>query len=293
MKGFLKPKLILPLVTVVMIAAAVLIPLSGNVIYSRAAGNVYYVSPTGSDSNPGTQSAPFAAIAHAASVATAGTTVHVASGTYNASSTITINPSGTATAPITFVSDVAHAAKIASSDPSVVVDIEGSYIIFQGFDMTDTSATTYAGVRIAGSYNKVVGNYIHDIGTANPTCPDGEGGIYDAYQQNGHDNDQIGNLIARIGPAGCNYIHGIYHANQGGHIVNNIIYGAASAGIQCWHACTRVTIANNTIFDNGGGGGNGDGIIYGAGDAPGGVVCDNMIVTNNIAYNNGRYGVRE
>ncbi len=258
-----------------------------------ASGSVsYYVSPSGNDSNPGTQSQPFATISKAARVATPGTTVHLAPGTYNSSSTIAIYPSGTSTSPITFISDVSYAAKIVSNDLSLVVDLEGSYIIFQGFDITDTSSTTYAGVRIAGSYNRVIGNYIHDIGTTNPSCPVGDGGIYDAYQQGGHDNDQIGNIIARIGPSGCTYIHGIYHANQGGHIVNNIIYGVSGYGIHCWHACTGVTIANNTIFNNGAGG-HGDGIIYGAGDAPGGVVCDNMVVTNNIVYNNGRYGIRE
>src|SRR5438093_879278 len=36
MKGFLKPKLILPLVTVVLLAAAILVPLAGKAIHSHA-----------------------------------------------------------------------------------------------------------------------------------------------------------------------------------------------------------------------------------------------------------------
>jgi hypothetical protein len=71
MKSFLKSKLILSLVTVVMIATAVLILLlSGKAIHSRAAGTDLYVNATtGSDSNYGSQSAPFATITHAGSVA--------------------------------------------------------------------------------------------------------------------------------------------------------------------------------------------------------------------------------
>ncbi len=38
MKGFLKPKLILPLVTVVLLASAILVPLAGNAIHSHAQG---------------------------------------------------------------------------------------------------------------------------------------------------------------------------------------------------------------------------------------------------------------
>src|SRR5438067_663298 len=43
-------------------------------------GNALYVSPSGSNSNPGTQTAPFATIEKADSVATPGTTIHVAPG---------------------------------------------------------------------------------------------------------------------------------------------------------------------------------------------------------------------
>src|SRR5690348_11019257 len=50
---------------------------------SHAAANVYYVSPSGSDSAAGTQSAPWKSIAHAQSVAVAGDTVYFRAGTYS------------------------------------------------------------------------------------------------------------------------------------------------------------------------------------------------------------------
>ncbi len=61
----------------------------------------YYVAKTGSDSNPGTASAPWLTIGHAATTVTAaGSTVLVGAGTYHES--VTFANSGTASAPIVF-----------------------------------------------------------------------------------------------------------------------------------------------------------------------------------------------
>ena len=56
--------------------------------------SVFYVSPTGDDSNPGTLNSPWRTIQHAADVATAGSTVNVRGGTYE--ERVTINVSGDA-----------------------------------------------------------------------------------------------------------------------------------------------------------------------------------------------------
>jgi hypothetical protein len=71
-------------------------------ITAVAAGNTYYVSTTGSDSNSGTLSQPFLTINHAAQVAQAGDTVIIRGGTYR--ETVTPANSGTSTAPITYES---------------------------------------------------------------------------------------------------------------------------------------------------------------------------------------------
>src|SRR5687767_10465530 len=49
---------------------------------AAAAGNTYYVAPNGNDSAAGTQAAPWASIARARAVATAGDTVYFRGGTY-------------------------------------------------------------------------------------------------------------------------------------------------------------------------------------------------------------------
>src|SRR4051812_11048214 len=76
----------------------------------------FYVSASGSDSNSGTQSAPFRTITKAASVATPGTVVHVASGTYTG--TFSTSASGTANAYITYLSDVKWGAKLVPASTS-------------------------------------------------------------------------------------------------------------------------------------------------------------------------------
>ncbi|MBC9731364.1 right-handed parallel beta-helix repeat-containing protein, partial [Streptomyces sp. TRM68367] len=80
-----------------------------------ASAQAYYVAPNGSDSAAGTQAAPWASIAHAQSVASAGDTVYFRGGTYaytranrNCSSqtdrvdAITLNKSGSAGNPIRY-----------------------------------------------------------------------------------------------------------------------------------------------------------------------------------------------
>ena len=96
---------------VVSAAACVFVPPSAR----GATAQVYYVSPTGSDSASGSKSAPWASMAHAQSVVQPGDTVYFRGGTYAytransacASRTarvdaITLSRSGTAAAPIRY-----------------------------------------------------------------------------------------------------------------------------------------------------------------------------------------------
>src|SRR5689334_18512333 len=75
-----------------------------------ATGTTYYVATTGSDSNSGAPSSPWATITHAAANVSAGATVTVAPGVYNGN--VTTNVSGTAAARIRFISEVQFGARI-------------------------------------------------------------------------------------------------------------------------------------------------------------------------------------
>jgi len=102
-----------------LIAAVTVTPIaivaSSATVSQAAAAMVYYVAPNGNDSAAGTQSAPWASIAHAQAVAVAGDTVYFRGGTYAythantacASQTarvdaITLNKSGASGSPIRY-----------------------------------------------------------------------------------------------------------------------------------------------------------------------------------------------
>jgi uncharacterized protein YfiM (DUF2279 family) len=92
---------------------------SFTTIVATPLGPAYYVSPTGNDSNPGTESLPWKTLAKAATTATAGVTVFIKQGTYN-ERLVPVN-SGTPDGPITF-----------TSYPGDSVTIDGSGMIFPG-----------------------------------------------------------------------------------------------------------------------------------------------------------------
>ena len=81
------------------LVVAALVVVSGLWTPARAAGAVYYVSPTGSNSNSGTSSsAPFKTLQKALDVAQPGTTINLLAGTYREA--VTTKVAGTAAAPI-------------------------------------------------------------------------------------------------------------------------------------------------------------------------------------------------
>jgi hypothetical protein len=87
----------------------------GLAVCSTANAATYYVSNTGSDSNPGTSlSAPFQTISMAATVLVAGDTCYIRGGTYR--ETLTVQSSGTANAPITFSAYNNETAVISGAD---------------------------------------------------------------------------------------------------------------------------------------------------------------------------------
>src|SRR5205085_1083823 len=76
---------------------------SAQVTITAATGMAFYVSTTGSDSNPGSLSSPWRTIQHAANSVQAGDTVYVRGGVYNESANISVSGSAIA-GSITFQS---------------------------------------------------------------------------------------------------------------------------------------------------------------------------------------------
>ncbi len=252
-------------------------------------GTQYYVSPSGNDGNSGSASSPWATIGHAGGVAGAGSTVHVAPGTYTMGET-KISGTGNSNAHVMFVSDQKWGAKLVgtASGNSTVIWITNDYVDFIGFDITGPGVM---GVYITGSNDRIIGNHVHNM--ASSGCAAG-GGILNGNYNGASNVDIIGNVVHDIGnyTQPCPSLHGIYTANPGGHIWNNIVYRNQGWGIHTWHAASQNNISNNTVVNNGYGG-----ILVGAGD--GSWVNSGSVVTNNLVYQNGLmpggngYGIEE
>ena len=143
-----------------------------------ATGNsspVLYVSPSGSNTNPGTEQQPFRTLQHAADVATPGATVDVRGGTY--CQQLVIHVSGDAAGGyITFRSAPGEKSVLDGScltpkvGPSAMVTLHNvSYIRIQGLEIrnykTDGRLHIPFGIRVygSGSHIQILNNDVHHI----------------------------------------------------------------------------------------------------------------------------------
>ena len=134
----------------------------------------FYVSTTGNDSNPGTQTAPWRTVQHAADTARAGSTVNVRGGIYE--ELVAIKASGNATDGfITFRSypgetAVLDARHFTPAGRSAVLTIESrSYIRIKGFEIRNFRTAEHRlaplGISVmgAGSHIELLKNNVHNI----------------------------------------------------------------------------------------------------------------------------------
>lgn len=117
-------------------------------------GATYYVSPSGDDTNPGTQVHPWKTIQKAANVVGAGSMVIVQAG--NFPERVMVDHSGSTDLPITF-----------EAQGTVVMrgfTITADYVTIRGFEITETLNTfpDNWGILVNGGNCLIEGNYIHD-----------------------------------------------------------------------------------------------------------------------------------
>lgn len=235
--------------------------------------NDLYVSPDGSDSNSGAESAPLKTIQKAANMASAGSNIHVAPGNY--AETLVTRAIGTATARIRFVSDTKWGAKILPVPGSNTMwSVEGGYTDIDGFQIDGTgSSSIRAGIYLNGGNSSVINSLVHNV-AENSGCDNQGGAGLVADQGNGsafQNYDFLNNVVHHVG-GGCGWIQGIYHSSSG-NIKNNIVY-ATSQAINMGHDDHNINVVNNTLFGN-----SGYGVYFGG--------CQE-------AYNNGcpTYGIK-
>src|SRR6266540_2268327 len=149
-------------VRLLLIAVATTALVGLNVRGAAAAAAVLYVdrnNPSCSDTGPGTSTQPFCTIKPAASQATAGQTVQVASGTYP--ELVTVSNSGAPGSPIVF--SAAPGASVTVSGQANGFKLAGkSYVTIQGFTVANTSSY---GFYVSSSSSNVIvsGNTVSNI----------------------------------------------------------------------------------------------------------------------------------
>ncbi len=135
-------------------------------------GTDYYVSPAGSDLNPGTINQPFATIQKAANIATEGSTIYIRGGVYNQK--VRVTHSGASGAPITFQNYqnekvILDGSKIKLEDDGLFTIEDKNYIQVNGLEFRNLKSTkvseTPIGIYITGTGSNIEirNNYIHHI----------------------------------------------------------------------------------------------------------------------------------
>ena len=243
-----------------------------------------YVSTSGSDSNSGSKSSPFKTIQEASEHAEAGTTVHVAPGTYEGG--IHTEADG-----VTYVSDVKWGAVIVpgpDDDEREAWNNLGDDVVIDGFEVDGSEpqgGTPWLyGVLTSGSDSEVRNVKVHDIArdseawyAANSGGQGGAGIMADGF--NGDTDITIADsFVYDIGPDGedSTLVHGIYIGTSG-RVLNNTVHDVVGDGISSWHDATDLTITGNIIDAV-----RGAGILIGAGNHhQGGGPNDNSEVSGN------------
>ena len=227
-------------------AAVTVTPMSAPTpLYTLGNGTNYYVAPSGSDGNPCTATAPCYTMARVSQLMSPGDNAHFAAGNYTWSySGNKVTKSGTAAAPISYVSDTKWGAKIYGSDCSPIWN-DGDYVQIINFDVTGSCSQ---GITTNGNYSKVIGNRVHDL----PGTSGYAGILADCCSYSKTGIQIIGNVVDNIGPFGAtNTIHGIYSGGPNSVIANNIVTRASAACIHLYHGTTHEIVSNNVVANCG------------------------------------------
>ncbi|HAI62904.1 MAG: hypothetical protein UU64_C0004G0015 [candidate division WWE3 bacterium GW2011_GWF2_41_45] len=216
----------------------------------------YYVSPSGNDSNPGSQTQPWKTINKAAGIATTGDTVTIAAGVYNEN--VTFFRSGVSSYPVIFsgtsspkivASNTTNTSCLSSSNACILgsVTILGSNVTFKNMEVAGppTKPGTVPGINVKGNNNEVSGNFVHNSW---------KDGIY--VNPGTSTNKILNNHITYASISAGIYFEGSNHLIQGNTITHSVTrqpdrsapVGAVDPdGIRFFGSGT--TVKGNTIKD--------------------------------------------
>ncbi|GAA3439300.1 right-handed parallel beta-helix repeat-containing protein [Kutzneria kofuensis] len=308
MEELMKRSLLFSAVT----AIAVTVVGSAAAVGSPAAGKTYYVAPSGNDSAAGTQTAPWASIAHAQAVVQAGDTVYFRGGTYAYSransgcksetdrvDAITLSRSGSSGNLINYVAypgekPVFDFSRVKDNCRIKGFDVTGDWIHIKGLEVTGVPQNNNLnheswGIWVSGSDNVFeLINAHHNMGPG-LFIQDGGGNVvlnsdshdnYDPHTSNGAGESADG-FGAHIS------------ANHPGNVFRGCrAWNNSDDGFDLINAFSSVTIENSWAWHNGyipgtnTSSGNGNGFKMGG---YGGKYVSNgakHTIRNSVAFNN-------
>lgn len=241
---------------------------------SEATARVRYVSPRGSDHNPGTKHRPWRTIRHAARRVRPGDVVIVRAGEYGRLGTkFTLTRGGLPGHPVTFLGAPGPLPKVRGR-----VQIAGAHIRVARLDFV--GPTGHVSPRTSdnpGGEDVVVWLTGSDIELRSSTVA---GGAWHAgvFVQGGKDIRLVDDRILKNGafsrPDQANLDHGIYWAQGSGSITGCTIAANLASGIQLYPTATSVAVTNNVIIGNGKAG------VLVSGGAARNLIANNKIIGN-------------
>jgi len=274
----------------------ILLPAALLLTVRCAMAATYYVSTAGSDSNPGTQTAPFRHVSKGALTATQpGDTVIVMDGTYDNEGVVapnfvvTLYYSGTTGNPITFMAQNRGKAILDSMNTSTTTTCNGAsayfnlqnaaFIVIQGFVM---QRGCDSGIQSNGSAHDVLIKWNEVRNIANHTVTDeiGRDGIYlnNTEYNFTFDGNSWHDIGRTDGTTLLHFDHGIYAHGQNLTIINNLFYNNNRGyHIQLADGASNWLVANNTFAFGTGNGEAGQIMFWGNNSG--------ITFNNNIFYN--------
>ncbi len=230
-------------------------------------------SPTGSDTNPGSESLPYRTAQHLAGSLSSGQTGCLRSGTY--SENVKISVGGSAGSPVTLRSYPDERARIVGR---FWIAEGADFVSVSHLDLDGTNATDLPSPTVNANDTSFLDNDITNGHTSICFVLGSDWGRADRTVIERNRIHDCGRLPA------TNYDHGIYvELSRGSVIQNNLIYDNADRGIQLYPDAQQSTIRNNVID------GNGVGIIF-SGDSGVGS-SDNIVEYNIITNSTVRYNI--
>jgi len=256
-----------------------------NEISTPPALKEFFVSPMGSDVWAGTHSRPFATVAHACSVATAGTHIVLRGGVYYEGD-ISVMQSGTAANPLVFRAAVAETPILNGSDPALI-EARWSQVAPQVFqhpsrhDARNVSLKRHADGKIFRAYRmatlaevtsatsvfetkprtfadlSIEAAYWTDGSVITIRVPDGTMADYEVYVSRSHHALNIDNkshvhidglTFSHFGAG--DYSRSVILNNSSDIVIQNCHFQYNNAGITLKRDCNRVVVQDNVAIDN-------------------------------------------